>query len=383
MKTTNSQKRYEYDILGSRLPQEQQPRISIPSIQQETPYVDTLQGKGINGFFATSARAGEVNAITGETILHGNDVIAIIDADAIQEISPQTFKVLIVLLTALKANLPCDENTTADLINKGRIVRIPLAKYMEVCQIKDRTTARQQLNDAIRALYSVSLRWTETAYVVPEGGTRKKKTVLEHEIRLTDHIIREPNDSPVKCGYADFKFSFDMAEYLSHAYVMSYPLSLLTINTKKNPNSIPFGWKLSDLHNQNFGKPTQDTTTVKTLLNSSKGIPAYEKIAASGEIERRIITPFDRDMYALVEAGVLSDYWYYSEDGTPINRDKVKSLSYREFASLNIHYELKGYPDQTPRIEAARQKRIATAKRRSAAAKNKIESADQDSSEMC
>ena len=325
-------------------------------------YSPVLQGKPIHGLISSSTARGNIqmNAITHVGTMESEGVIITIDEDAIQDISPQTFKVLILLLTEATRQLPHEITATAEAIQKGRIVKLSLKDYMEACKIKDVKEARNQLNDAIKALYSVSLEWDEESYIKPEGKSRKTKITNHHRMRITDHTITQEEGNPVKRGVAEIRLSFDMAEYLSNAYIMPYPHSLLFINTRYHPYSIPLGWKLCTLHNINYGKDTANITTVKTLLSSAKGIPTYGELSQRGNIYDRLIKPFDRDIAALVEAGVLTAYWYYNDSGDKIESSQLGLLSYAEFSALHIHYELKDYPNQTPRLEA-KSKRIKAA----------------------
>lgn len=351
---------------------------AIPSIgggSIEAPYSSVLQGKPLHGLIASSTAPQniQIDAISHSGTMQSEGVLITIDEEAIEDISAQTFKVLIILLKVLTAQLPHESAVTAEAVNKGRTVQITLGDYMRACKIKDKKEARAQLNNAIRALYAVSLEWDEQAYERPEGKSRKVKVTKHHRLRVTDHTITEESGKPVKNGVALFKFSFDMAEYLSNAYIMPYPDALLTINTHYHPYSIPLGWRLCALHNMNYGKSTQNTTTVKTLLSAAKGIPRYSDIAQQGHIYERLISRLDRDLAALVEAGVLSSYWYYDSNGTRIEGAQLGLLSYAEFSALSVHYELKDYPDQTPRLEAKSKRIKAAISRRKNAAKKKAE----------
>ncbi len=347
----------------------------------ETSYSKALQGKGINGLISSSTTRGniELNAITHTGTMQSNGVLITIDEEAIQDITSQTFKVFIILLDTVTSQLPRDTEITAEAIQKGRIVRLPLSKYMDACKIKDVKEARKQLNDAIKALYAVSLEWDEDEYIKPEGKSRKVQVSKHHRMRITDHTITEEEGNPIKRGVAEFRFSFDMAEYLSNAYIMPYPLALLTINTQYHPYSIPFGWKLCTLDNINITNNHPErvgNTTVQTLLIAAKGIPRYDDLMQVGKIYERIMHPFDRDLAALVEAGVLSTYWYYDEKGNRIDGTRLGSLSYTEFSRLNVHYELKDYPDQRPRLEAKSRRIKAAINRRRSAARNKANKAE-------
>lgn len=321
-------------------------------------YSKSLQSKPIHGLISSSTSKQnniEINAITHTGTMISDGVVIIIDEEAINDIIPQTLKVFVMLLQELTAQLPQGGETTADLIQKGRVVKLQLSTYMDRCGISDIKTARAQLNAAIRALYAVSLEWNEDTYEKPTGKKRAVKVTKHHRMRITDHTITEEEGNPVKRGAAEIRFSFDLAEYLSGAYIMPFPDAIYLINTHLNPYSIPFTWKLCTLYNMNYGKPTQFTTTVETMLRAAKGIPRYSSIAHTGQIYDRIIKPMDRDLSALLNTyGILSALWYYNSDGEKIPAEQLGSLSYAEFSKLNIHFELKNYPDQTPRLEAQR-----------------------------
>ena len=326
-------------------------------------YSSIYQSVPIHGLIASAPEreAIEINAITHSGTMESNGILITIDEKAIKNINPQTFKVLILLLKGATLQLPHERTATnADAINRGRIVSIGLSQYMEACRINDIKEARNQLNEGIKALYAISLEWDEEEYSRPEGKSRKVKTKKHHRMRITDHTITEEDGNPIKRGTAEVKLSFDMAEYLCGNYIMPYPDALLSIHTHYHPYSLPLGWKLCALYNVNYGKDRRNITTVKTLLNSAKGIPRYSDLVKTGRIYERLIKPFDRDLYALVEAGILSDYWYFDKNGERIERIQLGNLSYAEFAALSIHYELKDYPDQTQRLEA-KNKRIKAA----------------------
>lgn len=364
-------------------------RSELQSAPEADTYSHVLQGKPIHGLLSSSATNGnlQIDAITHAGTMQSDGVIITIDEEAIQDISAQTFKVLILLLATATTQLPRANAITADAINKGRKIQIPLSAYMEACKIKDVKEARTQLNEAIRALYAVSLEWDETEYERPEGKSRKVKITKHHRMRISDHTITQEEGNPVRRGVAEFRLSFDMAEYLAGSYLMPYPDALLSINTHYHPYSIPLGWKLCALQNMNFGTNRANTTTVKTLLSSAKGIPRYSALSQQGHIYERLIARLDRDLAALVEAGVLSTYWYFDDDGNRIQGGNYKNgkymesgslalLSYTEFSSLHVHFELKNYPDQTPHIEATNKRIKAAISRRKNESKNKQQTGD-------
>ena len=161
-----------------------------------------------------------------------------------------------------------------------------------------------------------------------------------------------PGKGRIKCGKAEVVLDYDFAKYLAEGYYMPLHIALLKVNVKLNPYSCPIGWKLCTLYNINYDKPARrGRTTVKTILDAVKAIPRYDEISSKGQIYNRIIAPFNRDLQNLVSLGMLSYCYYETPDGERIEGDKLGKLSYLEFSSLYVFFELKAYPDQTKRLE--------------------------------
>lgn len=366
------------------------PRTLIPAggigpLASGTPFHKISQGTPIHGLLAssTSPQNMQINAITRAGTINSDGVVITVDEEALLSVSAQTFKVLIMYLSKATEQLPRGDQITAEAIQRSRAVSLTLEDYMTACRIKDKKTARDQLNAAVGALYGISLEWEETEYKRPEGKSRKVKERISHRMRIIEHTITSEKGKPVSGGKAEVWLTYSMAEYLSGAYIMPYPSALLTINTHNNPYSIPLGWKLCALDNVNITNNHPERvgrTTVQTLLKAAKGIPRYNVIAEKGQVFDRIIKPFDRDMYALVKAGVLSSYSYFDDKGNTISSNALGGLSYLEFSALNVSYHIQGYPDQTPRLEA-KQRRISAAINRARRAARKDQKKAQDAEE--
>ena len=343
----------------------------VGSFSSDSLYKRTLQGKPIHGLIASSTAPQniQIDAITRAGTINSEGVIITVAEEALSDVSAQTFKVLIMSLTKATEQLPRENQITPEAILKGRTVRISLDEYMKKCGIKDKKSAREQLNTAIKTLYGISLEWDEKEWNKPEGKAYHRKETVHHATRIIEHIATREGGNPVRRGEAEIQLTYSMAEYLSKAYIMPYPSALFAINTQYHPYSIPFCWKLCSLYNMNWGKPTQGRTTVETLLRAAKGIPRYETIAHRGNIYDKIIRPFDRDMQELVERGILSGYYYYDDMGARV--DNIAELNYLTFSGLNVWYELSGYPDQTPRLEAKQQRIEARIRRASKASKKR------------
>lgn len=357
---------------------------SIGSFSSDSLFKRTLQGTPIHGLIAssTSPKGIQIDAYTGAGTMESEGVVITVSEEALLDISPQAFKVLIMLLTIATEQLPREHQITETSIRKGSRIRITLDEYMKKCGIRDKKSAREQLNTAIKALYGVSLEWDEIEYNRPEGKSRKVKEKVHYATRIIESIATREGGNPVRAGAAEVVLTYSMAEYLAGAYIMPYHSGLLSINTQYHPYSIPLGWKLYSLYNLNYGKLTQGRVKVETLLKAAKGIPRYDLIAATGQVYDRIIKPFDRDMKELVSKGIISSYEYRDNMGTVV--DNIAALSFPVFRELTVWYDIKSFPDQTPRLEA-KQRRISAAvnkAKRAAKKKQEQEAEDQERLEI-
>lgn len=333
-------------------------------------YYKTLQGPLVNNIISSLTTTGvQLDAIahTAELFREGNKIIRI-DERALDDLSDQAIKVLIILNNKATEQLPQKANFSEASVEKNRTVKISIGEFMTACGIADRTSARDQLNAGVRTLFGVSYDWQEVMYI-PQGGKRKDKKEEKHySARIIEMIGTMEGGNPIKRGTADIVLAPKYAEYLALSYYQNYPSSLLKINSKLHPYSISLGWKLSAMYNMDIGKNTQGKTTVSTLLKAVKKFPRYNP--SKGQAYQRIIHPFDRDMRELVDRGILSGYAYYDGMGNRVLG--LATLSYAEFAALNVRYTMAGYPDQTTLIEA-KQGRIAAAETRAARSAKKKE----------
>ena len=339
------------------------PEKDIGLLGSESPYHKTLQGTPIHGLIAsaTGESAFQMDAITHTGISKSGGVIITVDENVIETLSQQTFKGLIMFLTKGTEQLPRGDQATAEAILRNREISLYLDDYMKACRVKDKKSAREQLGTIAQTVYGMSLEWEETRWETPEGKSRKTKETIHYSARIIEKLGVPAGKNPVKGGKVTVTLTASMAEYLAGAYIMPYPSALLAINTKYNPHSFPLGWKLCTLYNMNYNNPERrNRTTVTTLLQAAKGIPRYEAIAHRGNIYDKIIAPFDRDLQALVSAGVLSYCYYETQQGKRIEGNQLGGLNYQEFISLYVCFDLDGYPDQAPRIEA-KEKRISAA----------------------
>ena len=132
---------------------------------------------------------------------------------------------------------------------------------------------------------------------------------------------------------------------------MPYPLELLEINGKKNPNSFNFLRKIAELENMNSGR----IIAVNTLLDNAETISPLEVVRKTNKhINKNIIVPFERDLNAL--SNVLS--WEYRKKGDiPISKKEIEELKYDERLGLVVKINWLNYPDQSEIINKRKERK--------------------------
>ena len=286
----------------------------------ETATFDTIrQGKATNQLtkISNSDNNTDIN-LNGEARIKDGEITVFIDnyTNLTRGLSPTTYR----LLDALTVSFT--ESGAADTL-----ITIPLKNYMEKCNIKDPKTARKQVNEELNTLYNISLEWKE------KNGKHEKDFA---KTRLCDSV-------GIKKGMILFNLTPAFYTYLKNTPVMPYPPQLYRINSKYNPHSFFFLRKIAEHKNMNYSKSNADIIGVKTLLNASPEMPKYRDIAKGGEITRRIIDPFERDMDALEDT---ITWEYCHKNGQPLSDEETKAFTYELFEKLLIKITWKKYPDR-------------------------------------
>ena len=295
----------------------------------ETATFDTIrQGKATNQFtkISSSNNNADVN-LNGEARIKEGEITVFIDnyTNLTRGLSPTTYR----LLDALTVSFT--ESGATDTL-----ITIPLKYYMEKCGIKDPKTARKQVKDELNTLYNISLEWTE------KNGKHEKDFA---KTRLCDSV-------GIKKGVILFNLTPAFFTYLKNTPVMPYPPQLYRINSKYNPHSFFFLRKIAEHKNMNYSKSNADIIAVKTLLNASPEMPKYKDIAKGGEITRRIIDPFERDMDALEDT---ITWEYCHKNGHPLTNEETETFTYELFETLLIKISWKKYPDRELQKKAIQQ----------------------------
>ena len=124
---------------------------------------------------------------------------------------------------------------------------------------------RKRANAELALLYSLSLSWTEPG----------KKQADYTDVRILQ-------SKGIRGGYINMRFSEDIANYLTHAYIMQYPTALQAID-ERNPRTYNVGWKLALHHSMdnNRAKGTANIISVTSLLDACGDMPSFEDIQLS------------------------------------------------------------------------------------------------------
>lgn len=214
-------------------------------------------------------------------------------------------------------------------------VQLPLDTYMAMCGLKDKKEARNQVKMDINTL--LNLRFSYSA------SNKWDSDFMEVMLCARGGIVR---------GVITMEFTRPVYDTIKHYAYMPYPRQLWSLNPQYNPNSYYFLRKISEHKHMNRGKSNEDILSVRTLLSASPLLPKYEEISKGGQVEQRIIRPFERDMNALSSTVLWA---YFHEGGDCLTSDETENLSYNTFSRLMLHIKWVAYPvlDLSDELEEA------------------------------
>lgn len=315
------------------------PAVAPTDEQQPKKFVAMLNGVATNQLAMISSRSAKIekDKVYGYDIIKSGKLKVVIGGEEFDGIATNGLRI-----STHKLLNVCTIALTQQNNYRGRTdrikpqVEIPLESFMEMCGIpltkpsKDKT--RRRVAEDLETLFQIRLSWKEP---------RKKQTKDYDEIRLCQR-------KGIKNGIIFFKFSDDMAEYLTNAYIMQYPLELLKVD-ERNPSAYNIGLKLAlqSFNTNNIRQGTADIISVKSLLAVCPEIPSYETVKEKGrQVDQRIIAPLVKALDS------LPIWWEYSNSKKEkLTKEQTDSASYSSFSDLFIHFGFGDPPDQTDRLE--------------------------------
>lgn len=210
--------------------------------------------------------------------------------------------------------------------SKEPVVSLSLDEYMRLCELKNTTEMRKQVNADLKTLLNMRVSFQKSS---------------NREQSMQD--IKLCRDVKIKNNIIFFTFSDEFFIIMKTMPVMHYPEKLFRINLKKNPNSYYFLKKIAEHKKMNYFKKNADTLSVKTLLSSTPELPSYEEVLNSDRaVNRRIIEPFERDMNELSDT---LRWEYCHSNGIRLTDEELENFNYHIFYGLLIKIKWFAYPE--------------------------------------
>ena len=311
-------------------------------------FVPLLNGTATNrlAVIGRSAKPTRTNLLDEATIENGDLKVFIEKYSDKKSLKVGTIKLLDLLAVELAKVNHFREKDTSKI---QTTVTFSLDDYMGYLGIPNpenpnaRKEARKKLKEGLDTIYSTSLEWEE------KSGKEVKSYAK----------MRIAEAHGIKRGIVSFTFTKSMASYLNQAYIMQYPLDLLSIS-ERNPNAYPIARKLALHHSidNNHKKGTANIISIAKLLESAPEIPNIEAVRkVNGSWSERIRGLLEKALDAL--EGIVS--WEYSNSNSVPLTDKQLELSdYETFIKLFVKFDIKGAPDPTERLKKKKKEKIAT-----------------------
>lgn len=355
---------------------------------ENTSLVPMLNGTATNRLALTATRDISIDAITGNATIEQEGFKAFF-ADysklkgGLQTSTSKLLDALAIELTRINSYRPPEGAAIKTLVSiplDEYIARTPAGKDLaprethtpeEAAAERSRIeniyhNARKKINTDLAVLYSLSLSWKE-----PKGSGRKS---------AKDYAdIRIIQSKGIRNGAINVRFGDDIADYLTHAYVMQYPQALLALeegNSNKYAYRLGRALALRASMDNNAAQGTANIISVEKALEYCGDLPTYEEIQQKdrGHWEHRIKDPLELALNNLVAGGVLDKWEYCNSKNAALTDDQIEIPDYPTFAALYIHFEIANASDQSARRERrAEEKAKAASKKKRAGGHKKTE----------
>lgn len=196
------------------------------------------------------------------------------------------------------------------------LARIHLDDYMNLRGVKDKKTARKQVQEDLKLLEQVHMKYK---------GTKKNKGDW-----LNFYLFG--GSSGIKNSVIYFRFNEDYFRTIPRKQFAYLPEEYYKFNDYKNPHTTYFLRRICVHKRINIGEPNENIIGVKTLIESSPNFPEYK-----GDFTQKILSKFERDM------DVITCFsWYYCGK----NEKQIEPpQSYDEFIKTNVKLEWNDYID--------------------------------------
>ena len=274
----------------------------------------------------------KIDSITGEAVIEiGTEKIYIEEYSALTAIRQSIWK----LFDFITIEFTKQNQYKGKREELKREVRVSLFEYISL-RGDSRTKAyenkiRKEVKEDLNVLLHISI----------EGKESQKNKIKEFpKAKICDR-------AEIKNSDIIFVFSEELAYYLTHSYVMQYPVSILKYDSR-NANLYTLGRSLSLHHSidNNVKKGTNNKVSVKTALEYCPAIPTYDEVLASDrQINRRIYNSFEKTFDDL---GLNCQL--INSDGTSVDGSDLYGMKFTKYQKLYLYFSVPDVPDQTDRL---------------------------------
>lgn len=206
------------------------------------------------------------------------------------------------------------------------------ANYRGVTDKQARMRLRQQMQDDIDKLYRLSFEWND-----PDNHDSIKT-------RLIYHTEVFKSKQRVKVSLIP-----EFARYTNGRYLMPFDTRLGKLDGR-NPNAYKIGRKLIE-HYRNLSNhadgthkkaDTYDRLSVQSLLDAAPDIPTFEEVRDkySRHYRQKIITPLEKCMDELVEAGIVKEWTWWKAANMPLTDEELEQADWETLQNCMVHFRL-------------------------------------------
>lgn len=314
--------------------------------------------------FNTNCVSGEFDAINNRVIYNIEDLEISVSNKKIKDkkikslfeaFTPNTAKVVDVLSLILAR----DVNTEKLCETYAPIVSFTIDEYLALSGKEstksNRDVARRNLTAALKAIHATQLTFKDTVM-------GEVKTFIDVDLCVKKGVIEN--------NVVMFQFSPDFALYLAHSYITCFDTKIFCFDSN-NQNAYPLYRKLLTHYSMdnNIKRGTNNVISVRTALECCPDIPTREKIKNGNRQYGRIKDSLMRAL-SYIEDHTGMKWRFCTAGGQDLDDSKIE-ITYDEFMSLYIKFELEGFPDQSERIAAKEKARKAKERARKRAAEQK------------
>jgi len=208
-----------------------------------------------------------------------------------------------------------------------------LREYMEERGLSDEKSLRQQIERDLDIIYGASINFV-----------RRGKSGDFRDMRII-------SDKGIKNGIVFYEFTRAFFDALlnnknTRLMYMQFPVALLkAANIKNNPWAYFLGRRAALHRHMNRGHANENIIGIDTLLTACPDFPTLKDVMeGTGNITRRIIEPFERDMNAQIAAYT----WEYQGGERPKKG--------KDFMAANVIIHWKDNPELAPPSKSATKK---------------------------